>query len=204
MKLHDSQGPNPQIVRTFAAEKGMVLEMVPVDIMGAENRGEAFRAVNPMGQLPALELDDGRVLTEVVAICEYLEELQPEPALIGRTPLERAETRMWQRRFDLGVLEPYMFGFRATAGRAFFAPRMSLLSESAGAEMLGQMTEKLQHFDGLLKGRSFVCGDRFTLADITLGAFLRFGVAMGAPLPPGLVWVPGWLERLGERPSFSA
>ncbi|WP_448579813.1 glutathione S-transferase family protein [Thermaurantiacus sp.] len=204
MKLYDSQGPNPQIVRTFAAEKGVALDKVPVDILGGENRGQAFRAKNPMGQLPALELDDGTILTEVVAICEYLEELHPHPALIGATAEERAATRMWQRRFDLGVLEPYMFGFRATAGRAFFAPRMTLLSESAGHEMLGQMAEKLKHFDRLLAGRQFVCGDRFTLADITLGCFLLFGKSMGAALPPGLDWVPGWLDRLATRPSFAA
>jgi glutathione S-transferase len=204
MKLHDSAGPNPQIVRTFAAEKGIVLERVPVDIMNAENRGEAFRARNPMGQLPALELDDGQIVTEVVAICEYLEELHPSPALIGTTPAERAETRMWVRRFDLGVLEPYMFGFRATTARTFFTPRMSLLSEAAGTEMLGQVAERLAQFDRLLAGRTFVCGERFTLADITLGVFLRFDAAVRAPLPDGLTWLPGWLGRLDARTSFSA
>jgi glutathione S-transferase len=204
MKFYDSAGPNPQIVRTFAAEKGISLNKVPVDIMKAENRGDSFRAVNPMGQLPALELDDGQIITEVVAICEYLEECHPSPALIGTSPAERAETRMWVRRFDLGVLEPYMFGFRATTARAFFAPRMSLLSEAAGSEMLGQVTERLAQFDLLLAGRTFVCGDRFTLADITLGAFLRFDIATRGPLPEGLDWLPGWLTRLQERASFAA
>lgn len=204
MRLYDSEGPNPQIVRTFAAEKGIALDRVPVDIMGGENRGPAFLARNPMGQLPALELDDGTILTEVVAICEYLEDLHPEPPLIGGTAGERAETRMWVRRFDLGVLEPYMFGFRATIGRAFFAPRMALLSEAAGAEMLHLMEEKLRHFDRLLAGRSFVCGSRFSLADITLGAFLLFARKMGQGLPEGLTWMPGWLGRLERRGSFEA
>lgn len=204
MRLYDSTGPNPQIVRTFAAEKGIALERVAVDIMGGENRGDAFRARNPMGQLPALELESGAVITEVVAICELLEELHPQPALIGQNAHERAMTRMWVRRFDLGVLEPFMFGFRATAGRKFFAPRMTLLSEAAGAEMLAQMAEKLALFDGLLAGRSFVCGERFSLADITLGCFLLFGRGMGAPLPDGLTWMPGWLDRLEARGTFSA
>jgi len=204
MRLYDSLGPNPQIVRTFAAEKGLELERVPVDIMAAENRGPAFRRLNPMGQLPALELDDGRILTEVVAICEYLEELQPAPALIGATAGERAETRMWLRRFDLAVVEPFMWGFRATAGRALFAPRMALLSEGAGAEVLAQVAERLVFLDGLLAGRSWVCGDRFTLADIVPGVMLRFGQTVGFALPEGLGFVPGWLERLGARPALSA
>jgi glutathione S-transferase len=204
MKLYDSMGPNPQIVRTFAAEKGIALARVPVDVMKAENRGEAFRAKNPMGQLPALELDDGQIISEVTAICEYLEELHKAPALVGTTAAERAETRMWVRRFDLAILEPYMWGFRATAGRPFFAPRMSLLSEPAAGEVIALMTEKLHFFDRLLAGRQFVCGDRFTLADITLGAFLLFGRSMGTPLPDGLGWMPEWLARLEERGTFAA
>ncbi len=204
MRLYDGTGPNPQIVRTFAAEKGIALETVPVDIMSGENRGEAFRARNPMGQLPALELDSGAIVSEVTAICELLEELHPQPALIGHTAHERAMTRMWVRRFDLAILEPYMFGFRATAGRKFFEPRMSLLSEPAANEMLGLMAEKLLLFDGLLAGRTYVCGERFSLADITLGCFLLFGKKMGTPLPDGLGWMPDWLTRLEARGTFSA
>lgn len=204
MRLYDSLGPNPQIVRSFAAEKGLALHSVPIDIMAAENRGEAFRRLNPMGQLPALELDDGRILTEVVAICEYLEDLAPTPALIGSTAEERAETRMWVRRFDLAVIEPFMWGFRATAGRALFAPRMTLLSESAGAEVLAQVAEKVTFLDQLLAGRQWVCGDRFTLADIMPGVMLRFGRTVGLDLPAGLGWIPGWLERLEARPSLAA
>jgi glutathione S-transferase len=204
MKLYDSQGPNPQIVRMFAAEKGVALTPVPIDIMAAENRGPAFRAKNPMGQLPALELADGTILTEVVPICEYLEELHPAPALIGTTAEERAETRMWTRRFDLAILEPYLLGFRATVARALFEPRMTLLTEPAGRELLAQMTEKVRHFDSLLAGRTWICGDRFTLADITLGIFLDFARKFGTPLPEGLAFTPAWLDRVTARPSFAA
>lgn len=204
MRLYDSLGPNPQIVRTFAAEKGLTLERVPVDIMAAENRGPGFGRVNPMGQLPALALDDGRILTEVVAVCEYLEELHPAPSLIGTTAEERAETRMWLRRFDLALVEPFMWGFRATTARALFAPRMTLLSESAGAEVLALVAERLVFLDGLLAGRAFVCGNRFTLADILPGVVLRFAQTVGFALPGGLAFVPGWLERLAARPSLSA
>ncbi len=204
MRLYDSLGPNPQVVRTFAAEKGIRLETVPIDIMGGENRGEAFRAINPMGQMPALELDSGAVITEVTAICELLEELHPHPALVGNTPVERAETRMWVRRFDLAILEPFMLGFRATVARAFFSPRMPLLSGAAGAEMMAHWAERLRFLDGLLAGRTFVCGERFSLADIPLGCFLRFAPTAGVPLPEGLAFVPGWLDRLDARGTFAA
>jgi glutathione S-transferase len=206
MRLYDSLGPNPQIVRTFLAEKGLAekIERVTVDIMGGENRGHAFRAVNPMGQMPALELAGGQVVTEVVVICELLEEMYPQPALIGNDPAERAETRMWVRRFDLGVVEPFMMGFRATVGRGFFAPRMALLSEAAGAEVLGLMNGNLTQLDALLAGRIWVCGARFGLADILLGAILLFSTRSGVPLPDGLLWVPGWLARCEARGTFAA
>jgi glutathione S-transferase len=203
MRLYNSMGPNPQIVRTFAAEKGITLELVDVDVRRGENRQPPFLARNPLGQLPALELDSGKVITEVLAICELLEELHPQPALVGNTAAERAETRMWVRRFDLGVLELFMAGFRATAGRAFFAARMPLLSESAGAEVLGLMQGNLRTFDGLLQGRTWVCGERFSLADIVLGAFLIFGRQTGASLPDGLGWIPAWLDRCEARGTFT-
>lgn len=204
MRLYDGIGPNPQIVRTFAAEKGITLEKVPVDILRGENREDAFRARNPLAQLPALELDSGAVITEVTAICELIEELHPQPALIGNTAHERATTRMWVRRFDLAILEPFMSGFRATTARRFFAPRMTLLSEPAATETLAIMAEKIALFDGLLEGRQFVSGERFSLADITLGAFLLFSQSRGTPLPGTLTWIPGWLTRLEARGTFTA
>lgn len=204
MRFYDSLGPNPQIVRTFAAEKGIALAAVPIDIMAGENRGPAFLAINPLGQLPALALDDGTVVTEVTAICELLEDLHPSPALLGSTPVERAETRMWVRRFDLALLEPFTLGFRAAVARDFFAPRLPLLSEAAGRELLAHWAGQLRVFDRLLARRTFVCGARFSLADIPLGVFLRFAPAAGVPLPEDLDWFPGWLARLEARGTFSA
>lgn len=204
MRLYDGRGPNPQIVRTFAAEKGITLDQVAVDIMKGENRGEPFVAKNPMGQVPALELESGAVVTEVTAICELLEELYPQPALIGSTAHERAMTRMWVRRFDLAVLEPFMLGFRATAMRRFFEARMPLMSKEAGAEMLALMTGRLREFDTMLDGRPWVLGERFSLADITLGSFLLFAHSARTPLPDGLRWMPDWLDRLRARGTFSA
>src|SRR3546814_14286144 len=115
MKLYNSVGPNPRVVRMFAAEKGIDLPKQDVDIRAGDNRLEPYLKVNPAGQCPALELDNGTILTEITAICEYLEEKNPDPPLLGRTPEERAQTRMWTRRVDLNIVEPLT---RGEIGRA--------------------------------------------------------------------------------------
>ena len=107
MKLYNSIGPNPRMVRMFMAEKGFAVPKVEVDLRGGENRREPYLQANPSGQLPALELDDGTVLAEITAICEYVDEVKKDtPSLIGDTPEERAKTRMWTRRIDLNIAEP--------------------------------------------------------------------------------------------------
>src|SRR6516162_5333292 len=106
MKFYNSRGPNPRMVRMFMAEKGFDVPKVEVDLLAGENRREPYLSVNPAGQMPALELDDGTVLAEITAICEYLDEIGKGPSLIGSTPDERARTRMWTRRVDLNIIEP--------------------------------------------------------------------------------------------------
>ena len=119
MKLHTSIGPNPRLVKMFLAEKGLEVPHVAVDLVGGENRREPYNIqVNVAGQTPALELADGGFVTEITAICEYLEERQPSPPLVGTTPEERAETRMWTRRIDLKICEPMANGFRFGEGHA--------------------------------------------------------------------------------------
>src|SRR5688500_9798258 len=134
MKFYNSIGPNPHVVRMFAAEKGIIFETVEVDLMGGENRQDAYMSRNAAGTTPTLQLHDGRCLAEITATREYLEETQPEPALIGRTPEERAETRMWVRRIDLGIVEPMTNGFRAAEGRRLFERRIKLVSPEAAQE----------------------------------------------------------------------
>ena len=104
MKLYNSMGPNPKAVRMFAAESGTALELPEVDLMAGENRQEDFLRLNPAGQLPALQLDNGDILSEITAICEYIDEKNGHSSLVGTTAEERAETRMWMRRIDLGIL----------------------------------------------------------------------------------------------------
>ena len=204
MKLYDSIGPNPHVVRIVAAEKGLTLDTVKVDLMTGENRKPEYGAKNASGTTPALELADGRVICEITVIAEYLEELYPTPPVIGATPEERAETRMWVRRIDLGIIEPMTNGFRATEGRRIFEGRMMLASGEAGAELKAIARDKLLWLDGQLAGRTWVCGDRFTLADILLFAFLKFGATVGQPMPAKATWLPQWFARCGERPSTAA
>ena len=204
MKLYDSIGPNPHVVRIVAAEKGLTLDTVKVDLMTGENRKPEYGAKNASGTTPALELADGRVICEITVIADYLEELHPTPPVIGTTPEERAETRMWVRRIDLGIIEPMTNGFRANEGRPLFERRMKLASVEAGAELKAIARDKLLWLDGQLSGRTWVCGDRFTLADILLFAFLKFGATVGQPMPAEATWLPQWFARCGDRPSTAA
>ena len=204
MKLLDSIGPNPRVVRIAIAEKGMAIETVTVDLMKGENREGPYLAKVPTGGLPALQLDDGTVISEITAIMEYLEEIQPSPAIIGTTPAERAEARMWARRIDLAIVEPMTNGFRAAEGRGLFATRMTLVSPEAAAELKAIAREKLIWLDAQLKGRTWVCGDRYTIADILLLAFIEFGATVGQPLPPEATWIAEWHTRAAARPSAAA
>lgn len=203
MKLLTSIGPNPRTVRMFLLEKGIDLPSVEIDLMGGENRRPPYTERNPAGQLPALELDDGRVLAETVAICEYLEELNPKPALVGSTPEERAETRMWLRRVEIGITEHLYNAFRFSVGIELFRPRMRVVPEAVEG-LKGIVADKLVWLDGQLADRTWICGERFTLADIVLFSALDFGRTVGLPFDEKLANVSAWFARVGARPSAQA
>jgi glutathione S-transferase len=203
MKLYDSMGPNPHVVRFFAAEKGLTLPTEEVDLMAGDNRKEPHLARNPAGQMPCLEFDDGRFLSEVTAICEYLDEVGQGDSLIGSTPEERAETRMWTRRVDLNICENLANGFRFAEGLPLFKDRITTIPEAAdGLKQVAR--EKLAWLDGLMEGRSYLCGERFTLADILLYCFLAFGKQVGQPFDESLANVGAWFQRVEARPGASA
>jgi glutathione S-transferase len=203
MKLYTGLGPNPRTVRMFLAEKGVTIPLQQVDLMKGENRQEPHLSRNPAGQLPCLELDDGRFIAEITAICEYFEEKHPKPALIGATPEERAETRMWVRRIDLNIVENLANGFRYAEGLALFKNRIHVIPQAAD-DLKAIAREKLAWLDGLANGNEWICGDRFTLADIFLFAFLDFSRQVGQTLDPKLGWLPGWFARVAARPSAEA
>ena len=203
MKLFNSVGPNPKVVRMYMAERGIEVDLQEVDLMAGENRQSDYVKINPGGQLPALELDNGDIIAEITCICEYLDDRDGGSSLIGTTPEERAETRMWVRRIDLGILEPLANGFRYAEGAPMFKDRMTLIPHAA-ADLKALAQEKITWLDGLMDGKEFICGDRFTLADILLFVFIEFGTQVGQPLNDANKNIASLYERVGSRPSAQA
>ncbi|HLK26825.1 MAG TPA: glutathione S-transferase family protein [Caulobacteraceae bacterium] len=202
MKFYNSVGPNPRVVKMFMAEKGLDIPRVEVNLMAGENRQDEHLVRNPAGQMPCLELDDGVFLSEIIPICEYLEEIQPNPPLIGSNAEERAITRMWTRRIDLNVCEPMANGFRFSQGLRLFESRIHVIPQAAD-DLKAIAKEKLAWLDGLLRG-PYVVGDRFTLADILLYVFIEFGNQVGQPLDADNKNLAAWRERIAARASAPA
>jgi glutathione S-transferase len=203
MKLYNSIGPNPHVVRMFMAEKGIKLPVQDVNLMAGENRQADHLKRNPHGQMPALELDNGQFVSEILTICEYLEDKNPKPALIGSTPEEKAETRMWTRRIDLNICEPMANGFRFSQGLPLFKDRIVTVPEAAdGLKKIA--ADRLKWLNGQMEGKEFVCGKRFSLADVLLYCFVTFGASVGQPLDESNKILVAWLARVKARPSASA
>lgn len=205
MLYYDSIGPNPKVVRMFMAERGVSgIPTETIDLRGGENRREPFLSKNPSGQCPALALDNGAILAEITAICEYLDEVGPAgKTLIGATPEERAETRMWTRRVDLNIVEPMANGFRFGEGLKMFENRIRCIPQ-ASDDLKKTAQEKLTWLDGLIAGRKYLCGDRLTLADILLFCFLDFFAGIKQPINQDNKNIVAWYERMKALPSAAA
>jgi glutathione S-transferase len=204
MKFYNSIGPNPRVVRMFMAEKGIDVPKVEVDLLAGENRRDSYTKLNPSGQMPALELDDGTVLAEVTAICEYLDEVKKDtPSLIGDTPAERAATRMWTRRVDLNIVEPALNGFRFAEGLKLFQNRVRCIPEAAeGLKATAQ--DKLAWLEGQMGGKSHIAGNKLSLADIFLFPMVDFLKTVGQPIDPAHKNLTAWYDRMKARPSAAA
>lgn len=203
MKLYTSIGPNPRVVAMFIAERGIDLPVQEVDIMAGENLGDDFKKLNPSAQSPCLQLDDGSVIAEVTVICSYLDEVTDGPSLIGATPEERAETRMWNRRFDTRILEPMTLAFRSAEAIGLFKDRYRVIPHAAD-DLKATVQDSWAWLEPQMAGKTFVCGDRFTLADIQLFAFADFGALIGQGIPESLPNLQAWFSRVNERPSVVA
>ncbi len=203
MKLYDATvAPNPRRVRMFAAEKGIPLTLVPVDLAGGENRLPAFLSKNSTGQVPVLELDDGTYLSESLVICEYLEEIRPDPILIGSTAIERAHTRMWERRMEFEIAHYVLGAFVHSS--PFFEGRLTQVPDYAEA-CRESAAQQIVWLDRELARRPFVAGDRFTIADITLFCALDFGQRVGEGYDSAAAAaVARWHGRIKSRPSAAA
>lgn len=201
MKLYVAPyAPNPRRVMMFLAEKGVSdIEIITLNLQEGEHRTEDFRKKSPLSQIPTLELEDGRTLTESRAICSYIEALHPDPNLMGRDAFERAFVEMWDRRMELLFSMPLMMWVRHGN------PVLAAVERNQNAEVAsynqGQAMRMAQWLDSELAEREWIAGDRFTIADIT--------ACCGVDFAKMNRWRPGddlpnlkrWREAFGMRSS---
>jgi glutathione S-transferase len=209
MKFYDcATAPSPRRVRIFAAEKGISLPTVQVDLRNGEQFSEAFRAINPDCTVPALALDDGTVIADAVAICGYLEEIHPDPPLIGSTPQERAVVTALNRQIERDGFFAAMDAFRNASkglkGRALPGPhdyeQIAELAER-GRARVGNFFRAM---DARLADREFVAGDRFTIADISTLVLTDFAGWAKLKPPDACANLRRWHAAVSARPSANA
>ena len=197
MKFYDCEtAPSPRRVRLFIAEKGIDIETVQVDLASREQFSENFQKINPDCVVPALELDDGSVITEVVAICDYLESKYPEPPLFGTSAEERARVLMWNAKIEQQGLSAAADAFRnssehfkdrAMTGRVSIAQIPELAQR--GRDRIGHFYDRL---DGQLADNKYVAGDRLSIADITARVSVDFAIRLKIPIPEQATNVQRW------------
>lgn len=199
---HDPRAPNPRRVRIFLAEKDVAYDTIEVLIADDAHHTEAFRRKNPLTLLPVLELPDGRVLRESMAICRFIEDEHPAPNLFGADAWERAQIEMWNRHAELELLWPVSQVFRNT--HKFWVGKIKQAPDFAEI-MREHLDIRLSWLDGELANRPYFAGQRFTVADITALCALDFGkvsnIRLSAETHPHLL---AWHKRVSERPSYKA
>lgn len=199
---HDPRAPNPRRVRIFLAEKNVAYDTIEVLIAQGAHQTDDFRRKNPLSLLPVLELEDGRVLRESMAICRYIEEMHPEPNLFGADAWERAQIEMWNRHAELELLWPISQVFRNS--HKFWVGRIKQAPDFADV-MREQLAARFEWLDGELAKRQYMASDRFTVADITALCALDFGkvsdIRINSETHPNL---SAWYRRVNERPSVKA
>jgi len=202
MRLYESKGfANPRRVRVFLAEKGVDVEGIPVDIMKTEHRQEPFISKNPFSAVLTLELDNGSYISESSAICRYLEETHPEPRLMSRSPEEKGEIDMWNKRIEQGLMEAVAANFHhATAGPGEIELHQI---KDWGERLRDIFIETLHKIEKALAGRDYIAG-RFSIADITALVALDFGKACNITIPEDCPNVRAWYQRLSAHASAAA
>ena len=193
--------PNPRRVRIFAAEKGIALDVCEVSIVKREQKSPAYIAINPRGQTPSLQLDDGTVITESVAICRYLEALHTAPALFGTTPLQIAHIEMWIRRVEMILMPPV--GAVWVNTHAFTAALPGRNAEWGEANR-PRVEAAFRFFDEWLETREFLATDAYTMADIVLLTTFDFAAFVGCGAPADCTALTAWHHRVSARPSATA
>jgi glutathione S-transferase len=203
MLLFDALSPGPRTVRMYLHEKNLVIPSQNIDVFSGENRQHPFLNYNPTGQLPTLQLDNGTFLSESVAIVEYLEELHPQPVLIGSTAEERALTRQWLRRVELNITEFIHNAYHYAEGIDRFKTRIPVVADAAeGLKVVAQ--DRVAWLDNMIGTYPFLVSDRFTIADIWLYVWLDFGISVGQPFDRTLPNITTWFDRVAARASAAA
>ena len=203
MKLYDGgRAPNPRRIRIFLAEKGIEVPLVPIDMTAMEHKTPEFTALNPLQRLPALELDNGTVISESVAISRYFEELYPDPPLFGTGAIGKAQVEMWNRRADLHLLAVVMAAFRHThpAMVEWEIPQIPAWGEANRPKALTSM----KIMDDQLATNEFIAGNDFSIADITLLVSIDFLKLARIQMPEELGNLRRWHDTVSSRPSAKA
>lgn len=193
--------PNPRRVRIFAHEKGIALPMRELSIPAREHKAPEFLALNPRGQTPALQLDDGTVIAESVAICRYLEGLHPEPPLFGTGAKEQALVEMWNRRVEMILMPPVGAVWVHTHK---FTERLPGRNLEWGEANRPRVDEAMRFFDASLAGCEFLATDHLTISDILLLCSIDFARFVGLEMPEDLPNLRAWHARVSARPSAAA
>ncbi|MDG1125852.1 MAG: glutathione S-transferase family protein [Pseudomonadales bacterium] len=203
MKFYDYPGaPNPRRVKIFAAEKGIELEVVMTDMAKREHKTAEFMKKNPSGKIPVLELDDGTCIGESVAICRYLESVQPEPNLFGLDPVETAVIEMHHRHIELELLSP----IGAAWVNGPIVAKMGLVEPIEAARERGELMTKsfYKRLDLALGEHPYIAGARYTVADITAICTIDFATRLVGLRPTDEhknIWA--WHERVTARPAVT-
>jgi glutathione S-transferase len=202
MILHDlSAGMHPRRVRIFMAEKGLAIDRREVDAAGGANARPDFLRLNPLGKLPVLELDDGSAIAESLAICRYLEAMQPLPPLMGRTSQASAHIEMWTLRMDHELSQPIALAFVHSSD--FYRGRVEQVPEVASWAR-GRALQTMTWLDGELAGRNHIAGEDYTLADIVAQCACVLGKAVGLRIAPEMTHLSRWFAQVSARPTARA
>jgi glutathione S-transferase len=203
MKLYDGgRAPNPRRVRIYLAEKGLSVPLEQVDLGALAQKSPAFTAINPVQRVPALQLDDGTIISESIAICRYFEALHPEPPMFGKGAEDEAVVEMWQRRVEFHLLAPISHVFRNShpAMKEMEVPQVPAWAEANKP----RIADFLALLNRELKGRPFVAGDRYTVADITALVSVDFLKPAKLAVPDDLLSLKRWHGEVSARPSAKA
>ena len=209
MKLYDCRtAPSPRRVRVFLAEKGVSLETVEVDLGSGEQFSEAFRKINPDCVVPVLQLDDGTCISEVIAICDYLEALFPEPPLLGRTPEERSQVLMWNAKVEqLGLwamADAFRNSVKGLSNNAVTGPESYPQIPELAERGRRRVVSFFERLDAELASRDYLAGDFYSIADISAMVVVDFAAWIKISVPEDADNLKRWYADVSSRPSAVA